>query len=162
MLWYGTTSLSGSPYGSGRSSTPFTSAKIATAAPMPMIRVSDAVTVKAGLRRRDLQAGLRTDERDMCWRGSGRPSGLRAGPALGFRSSRGVAALPNGVVEPAEPARSARQPRRGVAREREPRSSQRCEPRTIMRRPAQSTVPRTRRDSGAPVTHPSPAYTTAK
>src|SRR5215207_11114062 len=63
--WYTVTSRSGSPYGSGRSSTPLTRAKIATAAPMPMIRVIDAVSVNAGLRRSDLQAGFTTDDRDM-------------------------------------------------------------------------------------------------
>jgi hypothetical protein len=30
-----------------------------------MIRVSEAVTAKAGLRRRDLQAGLRMADKDM-------------------------------------------------------------------------------------------------
>src|SRR5215204_1402476 len=62
------TSRSGSPYGRGRSSTPLTRAKIATAAPMPMMSVSDAVRLKAGLRRRERQAGLMIDDRDMSTR----------------------------------------------------------------------------------------------
>src|SRR5690242_17054502 len=68
MEWNGMTRPSGLPYGSGRRSTPFTSAKIATAAPMPITSVSEAVSVKAGLRRRDLQAGRTTDESDISWR----------------------------------------------------------------------------------------------
>src|SRR5689334_451428 len=64
MLWYGTTSPSGLPYGSGRSNTPFTSAKIATVAAIPMTSVMDAVTVNAGLRRRDRHAGRTMDDSD--------------------------------------------------------------------------------------------------
>ena len=42
-----------------------TRAKIATAAPIPMTRVVDAVIVNAGLRRRDLHAGRRRAESGM-------------------------------------------------------------------------------------------------
>jgi len=43
---------SGLGYGSGRSSTPFTTLKIAVLAPMPSARVSTATVVKPGLRRK--------------------------------------------------------------------------------------------------------------
>ena len=50
--WCSSTSLSPPAYGSGRSSTPFTTLKIAVLAPMPSAIVSTITSAKPGLRRR--------------------------------------------------------------------------------------------------------------
>ena len=45
------TSRSGSAYGSGRSSTPFTTVKIVVVAPIPSASVATATAVNPGVRR---------------------------------------------------------------------------------------------------------------
>jgi len=52
----------GSAYASGRSSTPFTTVKIAVVAPMPSARVATATAVHPGLARSARQAYLRSRE----------------------------------------------------------------------------------------------------
>src|SRR5688572_25820948 len=64
------TSRSGAPYGSGLSRTPLTTAKIATEAPIPRTSVNTALTVNAGVRRRDRQAKRMEAKLDMGWRES--------------------------------------------------------------------------------------------
>jgi hypothetical protein len=89
--YHAPTRRSGLPYGNGRRTTPFRTAKIAVTAAMPMTRVRTATVVKTGVRRSERQANRIMVSLSFA-SGNARSlvAALRAMTALSLRAEQGI------------------------------------------------------------------------